>query len=106
MSILDTPDDHHHHHAQPMEKVIGTEECRPGDDAEDEEPQDTIRIGHWDQVEEGEKAIGDLFALQIDEGDLDPVDTYPEDEPGDDHALDEGGVDLDIDAPGWAKAIE
>ena len=104
MSILDTPDDHHHRHTQPTEKVIGAEECRPGDDAE--EPQGTIRIGHWNQGEEGEKALGDLFALQIDEGDPDPVDTYPEDEPGDDHALDDGGVGLDIDASAWAKAIE
>jgi hypothetical protein len=76
-------------------------------------PDETIHIGHWDLVEEGDKALGDLFTQQIAEGDPAPVDEYPDpredDEPGhldDDHALDDGGVDLDIGAVAWGKAIE
>ena len=60
-------------------------------------------------VEEGEKGLGDLFAPQIEEGGPEPGDDYPdppEDEAGDDHALDDGLVDLDISAVAWGKAVE
>jgi hypothetical protein len=33
-------------------------------------------------------------------------DPRQDDEPGDDHALDDGGVGLDIGAIAWGKAIE
>jgi hypothetical protein len=110
---------HHHHHHHPMqlvEKALGTGECRPGDDEDDfqdDEPAETIHIGHWDLVEEVDKGLGELFAPQIAEGDPAPTDAYPdprdEEEPGharDDHALDDGGVDLDIGAVAWGKTIE
>jgi hypothetical protein len=61
-------------------------------------------------VVEGEKGLGDVFAPQIEEGDPEPVDDYPDppgdDEAGDDHALDDGPVDLDISAVAWGKAVE
>ena len=98
---------HHHHQTRLIEKALGVEECRPDDD---EEPAETIHVGHWDLVEEGDKGLGDLLAPQIEEGDPEPVDDYPDPpqyhEPGDDHALDDGGVDLDISAVVWGKAVE
>jgi hypothetical protein len=106
---------HHHHHETPLiEKALGAAECRPGDDQDDdEEPAETIHIGHWDVVEAADKALGDLFMPEIAEGDPAPVDEYPEtredDEPGDvgdDHAFDDGDLDLDVDAVAWGKAIE
>jgi hypothetical protein len=102
---------HHHHQTELIEKALGSEECRPGDDEDDvDEPDETIHVGHWALVEEGDKALGDLLAQQLEEGAPEPVDDYPEDrpgdEPGDDHALDDGGVDLDVSAAGWGKAID
>lgn len=101
---------HHHHDTQLIEKVLGTEECRPSDDEDDdEEPAETIHVGHWDSVEEGDKALGDLLVRQIEEREQEPVDDYPDDrndEPGDDNALADTGVDLDISAAAWGKAIE
>jgi hypothetical protein len=105
---------HHHHETQLIEKALGAAECRPGDDKDDgEEPAETIHIGHWDLVGAGDKALGDLFMPQIAEGDPAPVDVYPdrrEDDErgdlGDDHAFDDGGVDLDVSAVAWGKAIE
>ncbi len=96
---------HHHHETQLIEKALGAAECRPGDD-EDDEPAETIHIRQWDVVEAGEKALGDLFTPQIVEGDPAPVDVYPERREYDDHAFDDGGVDLDASAAGWGKAIE
>jgi hypothetical protein len=90
---------HHHHEAEFIEKALGPAECRPGvEDGDDDEPAETIHAGHWNVVEEGDKALGDLFAPQIDEGDPEPVDDYPEDEPqaeepSEDHAIAEGFVD-------------
>lgn len=90
---------HHSHHTQLIEKALGPAQCKPGDD---EEPAETIHVGHWNLVEEGEKALGDLFAPQITEGDPAPVDDYPEDRLdhappadalSDDHAIAEGFVD-------------
>jgi hypothetical protein len=47
---------------------------------------------------------------QIAAGDPAPVDEYPEtredDELAHDHALDDGGIDLDAGAVAWGKAIE
>jgi hypothetical protein len=89
----------HHHEAEFIEKALGPAECRPGvEDGDDDEPAETIHAGHWNVVEEGDKALGDLFAPQIDEGDPEPVDDYPEDvpqaeEPSEDHAIAEGFVD-------------
>jgi hypothetical protein len=102
---------HHHHQTQLIEKVLGPAECRPGDDEDDdEEPAETIHVGHWGLIEEGDKGLGDLLAPQIEEGDPVPVNAYPdareEHEPGDDHAPDDGGVDLDISGVAWGEAIE
>jgi len=108
---------HHHHETQLIEKELGSDECRPGDEddddedgGDDDEPAETIHAGHWNLVEEGDKGLGDLFAPQIEEGEPELVDDYPdspeEDEPGDDHALDDGDVDLDNSAIAWGKAIE
>jgi hypothetical protein len=101
---------HHHHQTQLIAKALGTEACRPGYNEDDEDPVETIHVGHWDLVEEGDKGLGDLFAPQIEDRDPEPVDDYPDppqdDEPGDDHALDDGGVDLDISAVAWGKAVE
>jgi hypothetical protein len=93
----------HSHQTQLIEKTLGPAECKPGDDeGDDEEPAETIHAGHWDLVEEGEKALGDLFAPQIAEDDPAPVDDYPEDRldhapptdaPSDDHVIAEGFVD-------------
>jgi hypothetical protein len=98
---------HHHHETQLIEKAIGPAECRPGDD---EETAETIHIGHWDLVDAGEKALGDLFKPQIEEGDPAPADVYPDtredDELDHDHPLDHAGVDLDVGAVAWGKAIE
>jgi hypothetical protein len=104
-------DGHHHHHRTLLiEKVLGPAECRPGDDEDDDEPDETIHVRHWDPVDEGDKALGDVFTPQIEEGEPEPVDHYPEDRLGDepvhDHALDDGGVDLDVSALAWGKAIE
>jgi hypothetical protein len=94
---------HHSHQTELIEKALGPAECKPGDNEDDdEEPAETIHVGHWDVIEHGDKAIGDLFAPQIDEGDPVPVDDYPEDrlddapptdEPSDDHAIAEGFAD-------------
>jgi hypothetical protein len=106
---------HHHHETQLIEKELGSDECRPSDEDEDdeggvEEAAETIHAGHWNLAEEGDKGLGDLFAPQIEEGDPSPVDEYSDpgqdDEPGDDHALDDGDVDLDNSAIAWGKAIE
>jgi hypothetical protein len=106
---------HHHHQTQLIVTELGLAECRPGDDEDhvDEEPAETIHIGHWDVVEAGEKALGDLFMPRIAEGDPAPVDVYPDrhedDEPGDlsdDDAPDDGDLDLDMSAIAWGKAIE
>jgi hypothetical protein len=74
------------------------------------QPAETIHVGHWDLVEEIDKGLGELFAPQIEEGDPGPVDDYPDlpqdDERSHDHALDDGGIDLDVDAVAWGKAIE
>jgi hypothetical protein len=100
----------HHHQTLIKEKALGAEECLPPDEDEEDEPAETIHVGHWDVVEEPGKALGDLFAAQLDDGGPDPVDDYPDppqdDAPGDDHALDHADVDLDISAIGWGKAIE
>jgi hypothetical protein len=57
-----------------------------------------------------DELVADLFASQIEEGKPQPFDDYPDprqdDEPGDDHALDDGGVGLDFGAIAWGKAIE
>jgi hypothetical protein len=105
---------HHHHQTHLTEKAVGEEECRPddeeGDDDREDEPAETIHVGHWDSVEEGDKGLGDLLAPQLEEGDPEPADDYPDPpehhDPGHDHALDDGGVDLDIGAMAWGKAIE
>jgi len=71
---------------------------------------ETIHIGHWDLVEAGEKGLGDLFMPHIAQGDAAPVDEYPEtredDELDSDHALDDGGIDLDVGTVVWGKALE
>ena len=83
---------HHHHPMQLVEKALAIEECRP-------EP---VHGGHWQLVDEGDKALGDLIAPQIAEGDPEPVGDYsedypddpqPADQPSDDHAIAEGFVD-------------
>jgi hypothetical protein len=56
-----------------------------------------------------DELVADLFASQIEEGKPQPFGDYPDprqDEPGDDHALDDGGVGLDFGAIAWGKAIE
>jgi hypothetical protein len=106
---------HHHHQMQLVEKALGTEECRPDEDEDDtqddtEEAAETIHVGHWNVVDQAEKALGDLFAPQLDEVDQEPVDDYPaptqDDEPGGDHALADDVLDLDMGAVAWGKAIE
>jgi hypothetical protein len=97
---------HHHHETQLIEKELRAVECRPGDDADDDEPVETIHVGHWNVVEVAEKGLGDLFTPQIAEGDHAPDDSYPERREDDDHAFDGAGVDLDADAVGWGKALE
>jgi hypothetical protein len=102
---------HHHHETQFIEKVLGQAECRPGDeDDDDDEPSETIHTGQWDLVEEGDKALAEPAAPRIEEGGQEPVDDLPDlrevDEPGDDHAPDVGGVDLDICGVAWGEAIE
>jgi len=97
---------HRHHEPQFIEKALGSVECRPGDDEDDDDdddddvgdPAETIHAGHWDVVEEGDKALGDLLEPEIEEGDPEPADDYPEDlphaeEPSEDHAIAEGFVD-------------
>lgn len=90
----------HHHQVQLIEKALGTEgECRPGDDEDDDEDAvETIHIGQWDVVDQPEKALGDLVAPQIEEGEPEPVHEYPDDPPladvpDDDHAIAEGFAD-------------
>jgi hypothetical protein len=102
---------HHHHEAQFIEKVLGPAECRPGDEDDDDvEPAETIHVGHWDLVDEGDKALGDLPAPQIEEGGPAPVNDYSEhrevDDPRDDHAADDGGLDLDFSGVAWGEAVE
>jgi hypothetical protein len=94
---------HQHHHQRPLiEKELGTDGCRPGDDLGDGDHVETIHVGRWRLVDEGDKALGDLFGAQIAEGAPEPVDDYPEDrlddsppahEPSGDHAIAEGFVD-------------
>ena len=100
-------DMHDHHRETPvLHKALGAAEGRLDDD--DDVPAETIHVGHW--LEEPEKAIGDLFAAQLEEPEQEPVYDYPdppEDHaPGGDHAVDDAGVDLDISAVAWGKAIE
>ena len=102
---------HHHHETQLIEKELGPAECRPGDeDDDDDKAAETIHIANWDLVEEGDKGLGGLAAPQIEEGDPVPVNDYPDardvDEPGDDHAPDDGGLDLDISGVAWGEAVE
>jgi hypothetical protein len=94
---------HQHHHQRPLvEKELGTDGCRPGDDLGDDDHVETIHVGQWHLVDEGDKALGDLFGAQIAEGTPEPVDHYPEDrlddsppahEPSGDHVIAEGFVD-------------
>jgi hypothetical protein len=111
---------HHHetHETQLVDKALGSAECRPGDDDhhdedhhdEDQEHAETIHVAHWDLVDEGDKGLGEPLAPQTEEGGLAPVDDYPDareiGEPGDDHAPDDGGVDLDISGVVWGEAVE
>jgi hypothetical protein len=61
-------------------------------------------------VEEADKGLGEPAAPQIEEGGPVPVNDYPDlrevDEPGDDHARDDGGLDLDISGVVWGEAVE
>lgn len=101
----------HHHETQLIEKALGSAECRPGDDEDHDRSSETIHVGHWDLVEAGDKALGDPLAPQIEKGG-DPVpagdydDPPQDDEPHHDHALDDGGLDLDISAVVWGEAVE
>jgi hypothetical protein len=99
-------DVHQHHHE--TQKALGSAECRPGDD--EDEPAETFHGGHWGLVEEGDKGLGEPLAPQIEEGDPVPVNDYPDlrevGEPGDDHAPDDGGVDLNISGVAWGEAVE
>jgi hypothetical protein len=116
LDIDDLVADVHHHHqeTQLVEKVLApAQECRPGDDDEengDAEPAETIHVGRWGSAQEGDKALGDLFMPPIAEGEPASVDEYPEiredDEMDSDHALDDGAYDLDVGAVTWGKAIE
>ena len=82
-----------------IEKALGSAECRPGDDEDDADgPAETIHVGHWVLVEEGDKGLGEPLAPQIDLREVD--------EPGDDHAPDDGGIDLDISGVVWGEAVE
>jgi hypothetical protein len=110
LGVPSTADLHDHHHpTQLVEKALGTAECRP-DDHDDDRAAETIHVGHWNLVDEGEKALGDVFAPQIEEGAPTTVDDYPEvhpdDHPDNDHALDDGGVNLDISGVVWGEAVE
>ena len=87
---------HHHHETQLLEKELGPAECKPDDD--EDEPAETIHIGRWDVVTEGDKALGDVSIPPIEDADAEPVDEYPDDstqadEASDDHAIAEGFVD-------------
>jgi hypothetical protein len=97
----------HHHETQLIEKAVGPAECGPDDG---DEPAETIHVGHWNPVEEGDKGPGEPFITQIEEGDPMPVDDYPDLREGDDHAHDhapdDGAVDLDISGVAWGKAVE
>jgi hypothetical protein len=99
----------HHHETQFIEKALGLAKCRPGDE-DDQEPVETIHTGHWDLVDEGDKALGDLLSPRIEEGDPEAVDDYPDprenDESDHDHAVDDDLDDLDNSAVAWGKAIE
>jgi hypothetical protein len=102
---------HHHHETKLIEKALGSAECRPGDEEDDEdEPAETIHVGHWVLVEEGDKGLGEPLAPQIEEGGPVPINDYPDlrevDEPGDDHAPDDGGLHLDISGVVWGEAVE
>jgi hypothetical protein len=100
----------HHHPTQLVEKALGTAECRPDDEDEDDGAAETIHVGHWNLVDAGEKALGDLFTPQIEESAPTAVDDYSEErpayEPDQDHALDDGGVALDISGVVWGEAVE
>jgi hypothetical protein len=104
-------DVHHHHHetaaTELVDKALDSAECRPD---EDRDHADTIHVAHWDLVDEGDKALGEPLAPQIEEGGPAPIDDYPDAreiaEPGDDHAPDDGGVDLDISGVVWGEAVE
>jgi hypothetical protein len=104
-------DMHVHHHetqeTQLIDKALGSAECRPGDD---DEHVETIHVAHWGLVDESDKALGEPLAPQIEEGGLAPVDDYSDareiGEPSDDHAPDDGGVDLDISGVVWGEAVE
>lgn len=107
---------HHHRETQLIDKELGPAGCQPADNSDEVEAQlaETIHIGRWDAVAEGDKSLGDLFTPQIADGDLVQAGNYvepreddePEDAGGDDRALDDGDVDLDMSAIAWGKAIE
>ena len=107
--LVGDPHDHHQQ-TQLIEKALGADECRLGDDVDGDGSGQTIHAGHWELVEEPQKGLGDLLTPQIEEGDPAPVDHYPDppqdDEPHHDHALDHGGVDLDISGVVWGQAVE
>jgi hypothetical protein len=100
----------HHHQTQLIEKELGPAECRPGDEDDDDEPAETIHVRHWDLVEEGDKGLGEPLAPQIEEGGPVPVNDYPDpredNESADDHAPDDGAVDVDISGVAWGEAVE
>jgi hypothetical protein len=98
---------HHHREAQFIEKELGSAECRPGDqDDDDQESAQTIHVGHWGLVEDGDKGLGGLAAPQIEEGDAVPVSDYADGSDVDDHAPDDDGLDLDISGVAWGEAVE
>ena len=103
----------HHHGTQLIEKELGPAECRPGDEAdEDDDGQaaQKIHIGHLGLVDKGDKGLGEPAAPRIEEGGQEPIDDYPDpreaDDPGGDHAVDDGGMDLDISGVAWGEAVE
>jgi hypothetical protein len=100
----------HHHQTRLIEKALGSAECRPGDDTDDDRPGETIHVGDWDLVEQADKGLGDLSAPRIEVGSSAPVHDYPDppqdDEPHHDHAPDDGGVDLGIGSVVWGEAVE
>lgn len=105
-------DEHLHHHATSIiDKVIGPAECRPDDVVKDVE---TIHIGNWNVVADVDKGLGDAMHDQltppVDDVDDQSADHYlpahDDHVSDDDHALDDGPVDLDISAVAWGKAIE
>jgi len=73
-------DAHHHHHAATLiEKAVGSAECRPGDEDEDDaEPAETIHLGHWDLVAEATRPVGEPSSPQIEEGAPVPFDDHPD----------------------------